>query len=85
MSEKPIQDLTKCLSLNDRFLFKSELFNNEDGKLEDVLGELNTCSDFEQARHWIENQLIESYNWTKNKQRIQKAKEFIKLTRRRFL
>lgn len=85
LSEQPISDLTKCLSLNDRFLFKKELFNNEEGRLESVLTELNACADFDQARQWMESNILSTYDWKKNKQRINKAKEFIKLTRRRFL
>ncbi|MFK7946355.1 MAG: hypothetical protein AB8G11_02105 [Saprospiraceae bacterium] len=84
LSTSPIQDLTKSMSINERFITISELFKGNKSKYDEAIHELNNFYSFEQAKAYILNHLIEEYNWTKKK-KIKSAKAFIKKVRRRYL
>lgn len=57
-SSKARLDLKRGISLNDRFLFQRELFNNNRAEINDTFEKLNTFESYEQAESYLkENKL----------------------------
>lgn len=83
LAEAPISDLKKAIALNDRLLFTSELFAGDGKAFEQALGSLNSFSDFDDARGFLIENCVTFYTWT-DKKRLDVAKTFIKLVRRRY-
>ena len=51
--EPTFLDLRKEISLNDRFLFQRELFNNDGNALNEMMSKLNTFSSFDEAEQYL--------------------------------
>ena len=83
LSELPIPDLKKAIALNDRLLLTRELFAGDGQAFESAIGNLNSFSSFEQARQFLIDQCIVRYAWA-DKKRLEAAKDFIRLVRRRY-
>lgn len=82
LSESPIQDLTKAMSINDRLLYMNELFGGDMDALNESLKLLNKFEQLDQAKGLIGN-LAEQYNWL-DEEKLEIAQSFIKLIRRRY-
>lgn len=82
LSERPINDLTKALAINDRLLYMNELFGKDLNTLNDTLSLLNKYDNMASARSLLMS-LAEQYNWTHD-EREPVARDFIKLVRRRY-
>ncbi len=82
LSESPIQDLNKSMSINDRLLYINELFGRDRSALEDSLTLLNRFDGFDAAQSFLRS-LAEQYHWGQE-ERFEIAQTFIKLVRRRF-
>ena len=82
LSERPIQDLTKALAINDRLLYMNELFGRDLNALNDNLSRLNKMENMEEARGLLAR-LAEEYDWT-DEEREDIARDFIRLVRRRY-
>lgn len=83
LAESAIPDLRKAIALNDRLLFTSELFAGDGKTFDSALSALNDFSSYEQARDHIVHHYAVQYTWM-DKKRIETAKTFIKLVRRRY-
>lgn len=83
LAESAIPDLRKAIALNDRLLFTSELFAGDGKTFDSALSALNECASYEQARDHIIHHYAVQYSWT-DKKRLDSAKTFIKLVRRRY-
>lgn len=70
-------DLKRGISLNDRFLFQRELFNNNRSEMNSVMERLNTLGSFEEA----ENYLRSEQNWNFENQTV---KEFLLIIKKGF-
>jgi hypothetical protein len=70
-------DLKRGISLNDRFLFQRELFNNSRGEMDSVMEKLNTLGSFEEA----ENYLRSGQGWNFENQTV---KEFLLIIKKGF-
>ena len=57
-----VEDLTKAISLNDKFLFIRELFNNKGEEFSTAIQKLNRCTDIDEAFQEIDN-LKRYYLW----------------------
>lgn len=82
LAEAAITDLKKAIALNDRLLYTSELFAGDGQSFERALAALNSFSNFEDAREYIVQNCAVQYTWTEKK-RLDTAKAFVKLVRRR--
>lgn len=82
LSESPINDLNRALSINDRLLYMNELFGRDMETLNQSLHILNNYNSMQEARQFLVN-IAEQHDWT-NEDRIDIAKSFIKLVRRRY-
>ncbi len=83
LAESAIADLKKAIALNDRLLYTSELFAGDGKAFESALNAINDLSHFDQARDFLIQHYVVHYTWT-DKKRVDTAKAFIKLVRRRF-
>ncbi|MFN4255400.1 MAG: hypothetical protein ACK4Q5_10380 [Saprospiraceae bacterium] len=83
LAETPIPDLYRGIALNDRLLFQAELFGKDNQAMMDTLAALNGMLSFEQAKAYLVENVIVKYEWA-DKKRADRAKEFIRLVRRRF-
>ena len=84
LSNKPIADLTKAISINEKIFTVNELFGGNMIDFEQTLKSLNGCSNYDVASNTVLSEKAKEYDWI-HKKRIKKAKNFIKLVRRRYL
>lgn len=83
LSELPIADLKKAIALNDRLLLTSELFAGDGKAFESAISAINHLNSFDAAQDYLVEHCVVRYAWT-DKKRIDTAKTFIRLVRRRF-
>ena len=77
MQSRPIQDLSKAIGLNDKFLFIRELFEGDKEKYHEAIQIINEIPSFEEAQSYIQ----ERFNWDEEQPEVQK---FMDLVRRKF-
>ncbi|TNE51963.1 MAG: hypothetical protein EP344_16165 [Bacteroidetes bacterium] len=83
LSNLPVADLRKAIALNDRMLLTHELFADDSPAFEKAIDTLNGFSSMEEAKSYLLQHCVMRYRWTEKK-RIDTAKKFIKLVRRRY-
>lgn len=83
LSELPIKDLSTALGLNEKIFTINELFGGKKEAYERSVQAINEMSNFEEAKSYLIENVVSTYNWTNNEKK-KKAKIFIKLVRRRF-
>jgi len=79
----PINDLTKALSINERFFTIQELFGGNSSLFQTTLQKLNSFSNFEEASEDLMSSVASEYEWASSSKQ-KKAAHFIKLVRRRY-
>lgn len=84
LANKPIKDLTKAISINEKIFTVNELFGGNMIDFEQTLKSLNTFTSFDKAIMTVMVDKAKEYDWT-HKKRIKKARNFIKLVKRRYL
>ncbi|MEQ1745137.1 MAG: hypothetical protein ABMA02_06925, partial [Saprospiraceae bacterium] len=84
LSNLPIADLRKAIGLNDKLLLTRELFGEDNSAFDNALNMLNSFSSMDQAKTYLLDQCVMRYRWTEKK-RLEIAKNFIKLVRRRYI
>jgi hypothetical protein len=82
LADSAISDLKKAIALNDRLMYTSELFAGDGQAFDRALASLNSFSNFEDARAYLIENCVTYYTWT-DKKRMDTAKAFVKLVRRR--
>lgn len=83
MAEQPISDLKKAIALNDRLLLTRELFAGDGKAFESALQALNDFSHFNEAKGFLVEYCVTRYMWLDEK-RMEEAKKFVKIVRRRY-
>lgn len=83
LAEQPISDLKKAIALNDRLLLTRELFAGDGKAFESVIASLNSFSNMNEAKAYLLEHCVTRYMWL-DKKRVDEAKKFIKLVRRRY-
>jgi hypothetical protein len=83
LSDTAIPDLKRAISLNDRLMIQRELFGNDNAVFENALSTLNGASGFEAARAFLVQDCIGRFDWL-HKNKVETAKAFIRLVRRRY-
>lgn len=83
LAEQPVSDLKKAIALNDRLLLTRELFAGDGKAFESAISALNGFSDFENAKAYLIEHCVTRYMWL-DKKRVEEAKNFVKLVRRRY-
>lgn len=79
----PVKDLTKSMGINERIFTQQELFGNNQTLFNDTLQRLNNCQNFAEAKQYLLDNVISTYDWT-NEHKIKKAATFVKLVKRKF-
>ncbi len=83
LSNQPIPDLLKAIGLNDKLLLTRELFGDDNKAFESSIGVLNGFDSMDQAKKYLLEHCVMRYRWT-DKKRLETAKKFVKLVRRRY-
>ena len=87
LSEKlgalPIKDIKKAMGLNERIFTVNELFGGDQAFFDTVTTTLNGLKNFEAAKGYLIRNVAGKNNWTA-KGKKKKAKNFIKLVKRRY-
>lgn len=82
LGERPVNDLTKAMAINDRLLYQNDLFGKDADAMNETLKVLNKYESFDQARSLLLS-VAEQYHWA-DEGIVDVAKGFIKLIRRRY-
>ena len=83
LSARPITDLTKSMSLNERMFALNELFGNEKNVFDETLNKLNDFSNFEEAKSYLSKEIVSKYDWVSEAKK-KKAIQFIRMVKRRY-
>lgn len=83
LSDLPIPDLKKAIALNDRLLLTRELFAGDGQAFESTIASLNSFTNFSEARSYLVDHCVIRYGWL-DKKRVEDAKGFVRLIRRRY-
>jgi hypothetical protein len=78
---KPILDLQKSISINDKFRFINELFEGNSTEFNVALNQINSCPAFEEADRYVSN-VKRIYQWKDDSEAVS---IFLDLVERRFL
>ncbi len=83
LSQAPIRNLTKAMGLNEKIFTINELFGGEKEVFNEAMKTLDTFTTFEEAKAYLSRHIAHKYNWAR-KNKKNKAKNLIKLIRRRY-
>ena len=84
LGERPISSLKSAWGVGDKFLIVNELFGKDISAFDESIDKLNGMSSIDEARGYLEQNVIEKYNWT-DVNKLSVAKNFIKTIRRRYI
>ena len=79
--QQPINDLTKEIGINERFLLTENLFSGDTKAYNDAIDNLNNFSNSEDALKYFRQDLAKNLNWNLKTTQV---KRFIKLVERRY-
>ncbi len=79
--QQRINDLTKEIGINERFLLTENLFNGDTKAYNDAIDNLNNFSNSEDALKYFRQDLAKNLNWNLKTTQV---KRFIKLVERRY-
>ena len=79
--QQPINDLTKEIGLNEKFLLTENLFNGNSSDYNEAINNLNNFENSDQALKYFKVELVKKYDWNIKKTQV---KRFIKLVERRY-
>lgn len=83
LSQMPIKDLTKALSINEKIFTIKELFGGDSDMFRSTLKEMDALSTFDEAKNYLMKGAASKYDWT-DEQKFKKARNFIKIVKRRY-
>lgn len=72
----PLKSLKEGLSLNDRYLFQRELFDNDKARLDDTVAALDRLTSIREAVEYLKS----NFKWNKS----EASEKFVHLVKRRF-
>jgi hypothetical protein len=78
---KPITDLQRAISINDKFRFINELFEGNSTEFNIALNQINSCPEFDDADRYVSN-LKRIYHWKDDSETVSLI---LDLVERRFL
>ncbi|MDA8692710.1 hypothetical protein N9L92_01520 [Saprospiraceae bacterium] len=83
LSQRPIADLTRSMSINEKIFTVNELFGGNQSELDNILIALNGLSNYDEAKNVLIRSVAQKYNWS-DASKSKKAQTFIKLVQRRY-
>ncbi len=81
-NKKPITDLKSAITINQKFLFISRLFNDDKDAFEMAVKKINTFTSYLEADDYVQNNLKRQFDWEMKNPTV---KEMMELIERRFL
>lgn len=81
LTETPVRDLKKAISINDRMVFLNELFRGDVDMYERSIKTINNFRILAEAEYWIERELKIKLGWDERTEAVQ---QFNQLIKRRF-
>lgn len=78
LQSRPINDISKALGVNDKFVFAKELFNGDKTKFNETLNIINQAGSYEKAMEYIQTH----FAWDTENNIY--AREFINLIKRKY-
>ncbi len=81
LNSEPLKDIKKAISLNDRYIFITELFRGDEAMYERSLKTINHFSIYAEAEFWIQRELKLKLGWNEE---LPSVKIFDQLVQRRF-
>ena len=81
LNDAPVRDLRRAIGINDRFVFISELFRNDEVMYERSIKTINSFRILPEAQYWIERELKVKLGWEEDKP---STRHFYQLVKRRF-
>ncbi len=81
LKETPVKDLRKAIGINDKFLFISELFRNDESMYERSIKTINSFNMYAEAEYWISRELKVKLGWNNE---LPSVLHFDQLVKRRF-
>ena len=84
LSNQPIADLNKAISINEKIFTINELFDGDHITYQDTISHLNKLTSFQEAKQYLISHVAELFRWDK-KDKIKKATNFIKIIHRKYL
>lgn len=76
-TNRPLGSIREGISLNDRFLYVRELFDNNNDKFNEAVDKLDRAENIQEAVHFLKS----NYKWSKT----ETSQKFLSLVKRRFL
>lgn len=77
MQKQKINNISKSISLNQRFVFIKELFGGNLDNYDKALNTLDSFNSWEEANQFIEEELAPEYNWDISKESVAEFNEII--------
>lgn len=74
----PVNDVTKAIGINDRFLYQRELFNGNKAAFDSAIETINSAANFNQAHVYLQ----QAFGWDESEPTVE---AFLKAVHRRFL
>ena len=65
LQTKPVEDLQKSIGINERFLFLNELFNGNPQHYSEAISRLNSFTNLQDAKTFLNDNLLVKYGWNK--------------------
>ncbi len=84
LNELPLKDINRGIGLNDKLEIMNTLFGGQKTLFDITINELNNLKSYEEAQNILGNGPAIQFKWDHDDRR-EKATEFIKLIRRRYL
>ncbi len=84
LSSLPISDLHKAMGINERIFTINELFRGDSMAFKHTMTSLNQLGSFEEAKNYLAQNVAGEFDWA-NKSKVNKAKNFIRLVKRRYI
>lgn len=81
-NKKPITDLKTAITINQKFLFTSRLFNEDKDAFETAVEKINSFTSYLEADDYVQNSLKRRFDWEMKNPTV---KEMMELIERRFL
>jgi|SRR5690554_602040 len=82
LNKKPVANLKTAISINQKFKFISDLFDNDADAFEKAIDRINSCTSYLEADEFIQNGLTSRFEWEMKSPTV---KEMMDLVERRFL
>ena len=83
LNQSRIPDLNKAMGINEKLFTIKELFGGDQKAFETCITTLNGLSNFEEAKAYMSQTVASHYDWA-SKDKVKKAKNFVKLVWRRY-